>query len=96
MNEPEAIKILGDSRGLPASATALKSLTEAGAIPASLLDASKIVAESDGPAVSPLNENPAIRDFFEEVIEQFAYKQISAADAAAELIDGLNDALSKL
>ena len=96
LNEPEAIKILGDSRGLPASATALKSLTEAGAIPASLLDASKIVAESDGPAVSPLNENPAIRDFFEEVIEQFAYKQISAADAAAELIDGLNDALSKL
>ena len=96
LNDPEAIKILGDSRGLPASAIALKTLTDAGALPASLLEASKIVAESDGPAVSPLNESLEVRDIFEGLIEQFAYGQISAADAAAELVESLNDALGKL
>jgi oligogalacturonide transport system substrate-binding protein len=96
LNETDGVKILGDSRGLPASAIALKTLTDAGALPATLLEASKIVMESDGPAVSPLNENPEVRDIFEGVIEQYAYAQLSAADAAAEIIDGVNDALSNL
>ena len=87
---------MATSRGLPASAIALKTLTDAGALPASLLEASKIVAESDGPAVSPLNESLEVRDIFEGLIEQFAYGQISAADAAAELVESLNDALGKL
>lgn len=96
LNDPEAVMILGDTRGLPASAVALKTLTEAGKLSPQLIAATEIVAKATGPAVSPLNEHPAVRDAFQSAIEEFAYGQVSAEEAAEIIIDEIDHATARM
>ncbi len=96
LNDPEAVTILGDTRGLPASAVALKTLTEAGRLSPELLEAAKIVSEASGPAVSPLNEHPAVREALNDAIEEMAYGQISPEEAASTIIRSVNRALTRM
>ncbi|MDI6024684.1 ABC transporter substrate-binding protein [Corticibacterium sp. UT-5YL-CI-8] len=96
LNEPEGVKILGDSRGLPASAIALKTLSDEGKLSPSLLEANQIVMTSSGPTVSPYNEHPKVREIFEDAIEEYAYGQIDAEEAAGIIIDDINETLSNL
>ncbi|WP_309082986.1 ABC transporter substrate-binding protein [Chelativorans sp.] len=95
LNEPEGIMALRDTRGIPTSRVAAQMLAENGAIPESLIEAHKFVMEAEGPAVSPFNEHPEIREIFEGTLESFAYGQTSAADAATEIIDGINGVLEE-
>ncbi len=90
LNEPEAIKILGTSRGLPASKIAAKTLTDGGKIEAELLKAHDIIVKASGPTVSPLNEHPEIRSVFLDALEEYAYGQIDSKEAAETIIDGVN------
>ncbi|SIQ21400.1 oligogalacturonide transport system substrate-binding protein [Rhizobium sp. RU33A] len=94
LNDPEAIKILGATRGVPSSKIALEELSKAGSIEPVQVEANKIVLESNGVGVSPLNEHPRVTDVFDSTFEAFAYGQASAEDAAAEIIDGINSALT--
>lgn len=96
LNDPEAVLILGDTRGLPASAVALKTLTDAGKLSPELIAATEIVATSTGPAVSPVNEHPAVRDAFQSAIEEFAYGQVTAEDAAAMIIKDVQRATARM
>lgn len=95
LNEPEAIKILGTSRGLPASKVAAKTLTDGGKIEAELLKAHDIIVKASGPTVSPLNEHPEIRSVFLDALEEYAYGQIDSKEAAETIIDGVNGVLKK-
>jgi oligogalacturonide transport system substrate-binding protein len=95
LNEPEAIKILGTSRGLPASKIAAKTLTDGGKIEAELLKAHDIIVKASGPTVSPLNEHPEIRSVFLDALEEYAYGQIDSKEAAETIIDGVNGVLKK-
>ena len=94
LNDPEAIKILGATRGVPSSKIALEELSKAGSIEPVQVEANKIVLESNGVGVSPLNEHPRVTEAFDSTFEAFAYGQASAEDAAAEIIDGINSALT--
>jgi oligogalacturonide transport system substrate-binding protein len=96
LNDPEAVLILGDSRGLPASAIALETLTDAGKLSPEMIAATDIVARSTGPAVSPANEHPAVRDAFQSAIEEFAYGQVTAEDAAAMIIKDVQRATARM
>ncbi|MDP9836942.1 oligogalacturonide transport system substrate-binding protein [Neorhizobium huautlense] len=96
LNDKDAILILGDSRGLPASAIAKATLEEAGKLTRERLDGAKIVAEATGPVMSPLIEHPSVQEVFKDVIEQFAYGQMTAEEAGEEMIDGLTRALRRL
>ncbi|GAA3877665.1 ABC transporter substrate-binding protein [Celeribacter arenosi] len=95
LNEPEGIAALGATRGLPASKAASAQLTEAGTIDPILVDANNIVMASTGPNVSPFNEHPEVRSVFTDTLELFAYGEISAEDAADEMILGINEVLEK-
>lgn len=95
LNEPEGIQALGDSRGIPASRIASETLADSGAINPQLLAANRIVMEAKGPTVSPFNEHPEVREIFQDTLEAHAYGQISAADAAVEIIEGVNGVLEK-
>lgn len=95
LNEPEAIKILGTSRGLPASKIAAKTLVDGGKIEAELVKAHDIIVKASGPTVSPLNEHPEIRSVFLDALEEYAYGQIDSKEAAATIIDGVNGVLKK-
>ncbi|WP_320198056.1 ABC transporter substrate-binding protein [Agrobacterium sp. rho-13.3] len=94
LNDPEAVTILGATRGIPSSKIAIKTLTDAGKIKPVQADAYKVVVESEGPTVSPLIEHPRITEAFDSNLEAFAYGQQSAEDTAAEIIAGVDEALT--
>lgn len=96
LNDPEAITILGATRGIPSSKIAIKTLTDAGKIKPVQADAYKIVMETNGPTVSPLNEHPRVVDNFDSNLEAFAYGQQSAEDTAAEIIASVDEALGNI
>ncbi|MEO9776184.1 ABC transporter substrate-binding protein [Roseibium sp.] len=93
LNEPEGISALGTTRGLPASKAAASRLSEAGNIRPELAAANAIIMESTGPTVSPLNEHPDVRTVFLDTLEMYAYGRLEAAEAAQEIIDGVNEAI---
>ncbi|WP_319531207.1 ABC transporter substrate-binding protein [uncultured Cohaesibacter sp.] len=95
LNEKEGIEALGATRGLPASKVAATMLTESGVIKKALADANKIIMDGTGPTVSPFNEHPRVREIFQDSLELYAYGEISAEDAASDIIDGVNDVLKK-
>lgn len=96
VNDPEAITLMADQRGLPSSEKAAKQLLDNGGISPQLVEANSFVMLASGPTVSPYNEDPEVRDVFQSTLEEFAYGQLSAADAAQTIIDGINDRLAEL
>jgi len=93
LNDPVAVDILKDSRGIPASKVAAARLAEQGGIDPNVQAAHDLVLEGKGPIPSPLNEHPKVREVFGDYLEAVAYDQISADDAAAEMIDEIDRAL---
>ncbi|MGA0616074.1 ABC transporter substrate-binding protein [Paracoccus sp. KR1-242] len=93
LNEPEGIDALGTSRGLPSSKVAAERL--AGQGEPEVRAANEIVVAASGPTVSPFNEHPEIRGIFIDTLEEYAYGQLGAEDAAQQIIDGVNDVLAE-
>ena len=93
LNEPEGIDALGTSRGLPSSKIAAERLAGQGEPEVRL--ANEIVVAASGPTVSPFNEHPEIRGIFIDTLEEYAYGQLTAEDAAEQMIDGINDVLAE-
>jgi len=93
LNEPEGIDVLGTSRGLPSSKIAAERLAGQGEPEVRL--ANEIVVAASGPTVSPFNEHPEIRGIFIDTLEEYAYGQLTAEDAAEQMIDGINDVLAE-
>lgn len=93
LNDAEAIDILADSRGLPASRAASDRLTAAGGIDPNVAAAHDLVLAGNGPVPSPLNEHPKVREIFGDYLEATAYGQIQPEDAASEMIDEMNRAI---
>ncbi len=93
LNEPEGIDALGTSRGLPASKAAAARLGNKGE--AEVRAANAIVVAASGPAVSPFNEHPEVRAAFIDTLEEYAYGQLKADEAAAQIIDTVNEVLAE-
>ncbi|RDL46521.1 putative ABC transporter substrate-binding protein YesO [Ensifer sp. M14] len=93
LNEPEGIDALGTSRGLPASKAAAARLGDKGE--AEVRAANAIVMAATGPTVSPFNEHPEIRAAFIDTLEEYAYGQLTAQEAAQQIIDTVNDVLAE-
>ncbi|MDD7972228.1 ABC transporter substrate-binding protein [Roseinatronobacter alkalisoli] len=93
LNDPEAIEILTDSRGVPASKVAFGLLNENDLINPNVAAANAIVLDGTGPVVSSFNEHPRVRDAFRDNLEGVAYGIISAEDAAADIISSIDRAL---
>ncbi|WFE76822.1 ABC transporter substrate-binding protein [Roseinatronobacter sp. S2] len=93
LNDPAAVEILADSRGVPASKSAFELLNESNLINPNVAAANAIVLDGSGPVVSSFNEHPRVRDAFRDNLEGVAYGILSAEDAAADIISSINRAL---
>ncbi|MFB9910353.1 ABC transporter substrate-binding protein [Rhizobium paknamense] len=93
LNEPEGIDALGTTRGLPASKAAIARLGDKGE--PEVRAANAIVMAASGPVVSPFNEHPQIRSAFIDTLEEYAYGQLKADEAAEQIIDSINDVLAQ-
>ncbi len=95
MNDPEAIKILGDSRGIPASKVAADMLVKQGLINKPVAFAHDIIMNGDAPQLSTFFEHPKMQELYRSTMEQLSYRKISVKDAAARLVDEGGDILAK-
>jgi oligogalacturonide transport system substrate-binding protein len=93
LNEPEGVDPLGTTRGIPASKAAAARLGETGE--PEVRQANAMVMAASGPPVSPFNENPEARAVFLDTLEEYAYGQLDAKEAAEQIVDGVNDVLAK-
>ena len=96
LNEPEGVAALGATRGVPASVTAREQLLEANAIQPIQIEAQAKVINADGPAIHPMMEFPSVRSAMADNLELFAYGEISAEEAAAEMILAIEEALEDI
>ncbi|WP_068110494.1 ABC transporter substrate-binding protein [Tropicimonas marinistellae] len=95
LTETDGIDAMGSARGLPASKAAAMRLQETGVIDPVLVAANKIIMDGEGPGVSPFNEHPEVRSAFKDALEFYAYGEISAQEAAEEIIVNVNEILEK-
>ena len=89
LTDPAAVRILGRTRGLPASRPALEMLRAEGKLPPLELEAhAQIAAQRDAgriPLPAPLFEHPRMHKFMREVFETVAYGKSDAPTAAKRL-----------
>jgi len=96
LNEPEGVAALGSTRGVPASAGAKSKLLDAGAIKPQQTSAQDLVLTAEGPAIHPFMEHPDVRSAMQDNLELFAYGEITAEEAAADMMAGIDEALEQL
>ncbi len=95
MNDPEAIKILGDSRGIPASKVAADLLINQGLVTKQVAFAHDIVMKGGAPQLSTFFEHPKMQELYRSTMEQLSYRKITIKQAADILIDEGGDILAK-
>ena len=100
LTDPEAVRTLGRTRGLPASRPALALLRTEGNLPPLEVEAHAQVrrAREAGriPLPSPLFEHPRMNKFMREVFETVAYGKSDAVAAARRLREGGQALLQRL
>jgi oligogalacturonide transport system substrate-binding protein len=100
LTDTEAVRLLGRTRGLPASRAALQLLRAEGKLPPLEVEAhAQIAAQRDAgriPLPAPLFEHPRMNKFMREVFETVAYGKSDAATAAQRLREGGQALLQRL
>jgi oligogalacturonide transport system substrate-binding protein len=100
LTDVEAVRLLGRTRGLPASRAALQLLRAEGKLPPLEVEAhAQIAAQRDAgriPLPAPLFEHPRMNKFMREVFETVAYGKSDAATAAQRLREGGQALLQRL
>lgn len=100
LNDPEAARILGRTRGLPTAKDALAVLQKAGGLPPLELAAhDQIQAERDAGRLirpAPLFEHARFQKFMREVFETIAYNKTTDVEAARRLIEEGNALLLRI
>jgi oligogalacturonide transport system substrate-binding protein len=97
INVPEGVLILGDTRGIPGNSRTIDILNGAGALEGNITAlANNAVMANLGYMIPPIIEHPRFRDFYYEVIEEFSFGRITAAQAATRLLNEGNSLLNDL
>lgn len=96
VSDPEATKILGTSRGIPANQAALNTLEGEGALSGLNYEGNVMVTAFLGKGISPYFEDAELQAFYKNVIEEFGYKQINTEQAADKIINTVNSLLAEL
>ncbi len=100
LTDPEAVRLLGRTRGLPSARGAFDILKAEGQVPPLEQQAfEQIRAQREAgriPLPAPLFEHPRLHKFMREVFELVAYRKTSDADAAQRLVKGGQALLQRL
>lgn len=95
-NDPEAIAILGDVRGVPPTAAAREQLEEAGTLNPLIAEAIALGEEHPGMPFHAAAFNSEISKVANEYIEVFGYGEATAEDTAADLLAELESICASL
>ncbi|AOY76080.1 ABC transporter substrate-binding protein [Clostridium formicaceticum] len=96
VSDPEATRILGTSRGIPANKAAEEVLLEEGLLSGLNYEGNVKVQEFAGKGISPYFEADELNSFFRAVVEELGFGIIDASTAAAKTISETNRLLAEL
>ncbi len=95
-NDPEAVKILGTARAIPAVEGARATLVEAGLISELAQRATDEGIAQAGWPQSTWQMNSSVAQTMQDVIDEFGYGELTPEEAAAKMIESLEATLSRL
>lgn len=96
LNDPEGIKLMGTSRGVPANAKAVKLLQEDGQLSGIAAEANKFAETTDGVTESPYFEMAAVIEVYDSILERFELGELDAKEAASQIYNQVNATVSDL
>ncbi|GBF73786.1 hypothetical protein PA598K_02106 [Paenibacillus sp. 598K] len=96
LTSPEAAAILKDVYSVPVVQANADKLVADGAIDPTVNEAVQVALENPGNPVNALSNNQELNQIAQDILERVAFKQLSAADAAAELTARLDEKLSSM
>ncbi len=93
--DPEAIKILGTSRGIPSNAAAVEVLESNGQLTGLSFEANTAVKNFAGKGIHPLFEHKQLHVALKDIVDKLGYKQLSPEDASNQIINVTNEFLKE-
>ena len=87
LNDPDFIILQGTERGIPVSATAVKTLTDNGLLTGVEYEAGQIIRNNIDTMtlINPMLESSSVQDAFKSISDMYIYGEISLDDAASML-----------
>ncbi|MEY8523618.1 ABC transporter substrate-binding protein [Lachnospiraceae bacterium 38-10] len=96
MTDEEAIRILGDCRGVPATAEARGILEENDLLNPDLKTGIEIASANAGTAQNGYHDNSEITSISTEILSRVLYKDLTPEEAAEEFLNTIQDPLATL
>lgn len=96
LNDPEAAKILGTTRGIPSSQTAEASLAANGQLNGLAQENNEMLEKIDTFTISPYMELAQMKEFYNSAIEKVSYNAVDTSEAAHEMYVSITDYLEKI
>ncbi|MFZ5967790.1 MAG: ABC transporter substrate-binding protein [Bacillota bacterium] len=96
LNDPEGVKILGTSRGIPISKAAQDTLQSSGALSGLEYEGTELVLENKGLGISPYFEHSRLQDVYRQTIEKLAYGELDVDSGAQYLYDNVENVLKEI
>lgn len=94
-SDPEAIKILGTSRGVPSNETAVAVLKENNQLTGLGFEANTVVKEFAGKGIHPLFEHKRLNTELRTIVENLGYEQKTIEETARDIINITNEFLAE-
>lgn len=96
LNDPEAAKILGLSRGIPSSKSAQKVLEAEGMLKGLSYEGYQKMQANKGFGLPTLVEHAQFKELYNRVFEEFGYNKITAEEAAKKILSEGNKILETI
>ena len=93
-SDPEGVKILKTSRGIPTSKTADEVLRAEGTLAGLAYEGNQKVLEYAGKTISPKFENKNLQSLYRDTVEKLGYGQINERQAAEIIVTKVNEFLA--
>ncbi|MFV0362155.1 MAG: ABC transporter substrate-binding protein [Suipraeoptans sp.] len=96
LNDPEGVKAMGVSRGVPANKNAAKILEEAGLIDEVSNAADQFGKNTAGITMSPYYQMSQVEEAYMAPFEAYGLGQLSAEEAAEQIVKNVEDAIKQI
>ena len=96
LNDGEAAKLLGTTRGIPASSAARKSLEENGLLTGLAQENDTLLETLDTVTISPYMELAQMKEYYNSAIEMISYNTVTTEDAAREMYGSIKGYLERI
>ncbi|MCS7459861.1 ABC transporter substrate-binding protein [Paenibacillus doosanensis] len=96
LTDPEAAKLLGDVRAVPAVEATRKAVVEANRLDKNIANAVDLASKKPAVPDNAITQNSQLSDISQDIVQKVAFNKLTPAQAADELIKRYEDKLKEL